>query len=61
VKLFKKYKNSLLGVISDAGFPRKGTLDKHAGILLTRRIKKELDDIPFLIQSSDIENKKLAK
>ncbi|MGD9200588.1 MAG: PEP/pyruvate-binding domain-containing protein [Chitinispirillia bacterium] len=60
VELFKKYKNNLLGVISDAGFPRKGKLDKHSGIMLARRLKKELTDIPFLIQSSDIENKKLS-
>ena len=60
VILFRKYKNSLLGVISDAGFPRKGMLDKHAGIMLARGIKKELADIPFLIQSSDIKNKKYS-
>lgn len=57
VALFEKYKNNLLGVISDVGFVlKKG--DKHseekidAGVDLCRRVKADSPKMPFLMQSS---------
>jgi hypothetical protein len=59
-KLYKKYKDSLLGVISDIRFPRKGEIDNEAGFRFARRVKREIPDLPFLLQSTDIKNKEIA-
>ena len=55
--LYEKYKNNLLGVISDVGFtlhkdegPEKEVLD--AGIQLVRHIKQDDPMMPVLLQSS---------
>jgi len=59
--LYRKYKNNLLGVISDISYPRKGIKDAEAGLRLFRRIKKENRFLPLLLQSSDPGNEKKAK
>ncbi len=59
-KICKKYKDSLLGVISDVRFPRKGEIDINAGFKLARKLKGEIPDLPFLVQSSNMENKDVA-
>jgi CheY-like chemotaxis protein len=51
--LYKKYKNNLLGVISDISYSRKGQRDNEAGIRLARHIRRKNDQIPILLQSSD--------
>ncbi len=58
--LYRKYKNNLLGVISDISYPRKGVKDPEAGLRLFRRIKKENRFLPLLLQSSDPGNKQRA-
>ena len=59
--LYRKYKNNLLGVISDISYPRRGIKDAEAGLRLFRRIKKENRFVPLLLQSSDPRNEKKAK
>ncbi len=61
VKLYEKYKNNLLGVISDITYQRKGVKDIDAGIRLFRKIKKDNKYTPLLLQSSEPENWKKAK
>ena len=51
--LIERYRDYLLGVISDIQFPRGGRLDSMAGIELARRIKDEERDLPVLLQSSN--------
>lgn len=51
-ELFLKYKNNILGVVSDIQFPRKGKTDPKAGIKFIRRVKREFSDMPVLLQSS---------
>ncbi len=51
--LFRKYKKYLLGVISDIQFSREGQSDESAGIRLVAEIRKEVSDLPVLLQSSD--------
>jgi len=60
-QLYKKYKNNLLGVISDVSYPRRGKRDKEAGIKLTKKIKADDKYMPLLLQSSDVGNKEIAK
>jgi CheY-like chemotaxis protein len=51
--LFNKYKKYLLGIISDIQFSKDGRTDETAGIQLATMIKKEVSDLPILLQSSD--------
>ena len=60
-EIYNKYKNNLLGIISDTKFPRHGKTDPNAGIRFLSKIKKDNRFLPLLLQSSDIENKKRAK
>ncbi len=58
---YKKYKNNMLGIISDSSYMRKKKRDVHAGIRLCKRVKKDNYMISFLLQSSEIKNKKFAE
>ncbi len=60
-KYIKKYENTLLGIISDINFSRKGEKDPNAGLRLAKKVKKLHPDIPFLLQSSKEENRKKAE
>jgi hypothetical protein len=60
MKLYKKYKDNLLGVISDVRFPRKEIIDPQAGFRFARKVKREIPDLPFLLQSSNLANREIA-
>ena len=60
-EIYNKYKNNLLGIISDTKFPRHGKTDPDAGIRFLSKIKKDNRFLPLILQSSDIDNKKRAK
>ncbi|MDP2237696.1 MAG: PEP/pyruvate-binding domain-containing protein [Bacteroidales bacterium] len=61
INLYKKYKQNLLGIISDISYEREGKTDKQAGIRLCQVVKKNDKFMPLLLQSSDSENEELAK
>lgn len=54
-ELYEKYRRNILGIITDARFPREGVSDPQAGKEFVRRVKDEDPDMPVLIQSSDDE------
>ena len=56
VAIFNRYRNNLLGVISDMSYQKDGALNSRAGLHLARMIKGEIHYLPFLIQSSEREN-----
>ena len=58
---YARYKHYLLGIISDVDFPRGGVQDSKAGIYLTRQIRKESMDLPILLLSNAIENKRFVE
>lgn len=60
ISIYSKYKDSLLGVISDMRFPRNGELYNMAGYELIKHIRKEQPNLPTLLQSSDPENARYA-
>jgi hypothetical protein len=60
VSIYNKYKDSLLCVISDMRFPKNGVLHDTAGFELIKHIKKDLPNLPTVLQSSDPENAKYA-
>ena len=49
---YTKYKEFLLGIISDITFKVDGVLDQEAGLKFARQVRKEIHDIPILLQSS---------
>lgn len=51
--LYRGGRESLLGVISDADFPRGGATDPTAGLDFVRAVHADSPDMPVLIQSSD--------
>jgi|WetSurMetagenome_2_1015567.scaffolds.fasta_scaffold00015_29 CheY-like chemotaxis protein len=60
ITLYNKYKESLLCVISDMRFPMNGVMNETAGFELIQHIKKESQNLPTVLQSSDPENAKYA-
>ena len=52
VMLYDKYKNNLLGIITDISYKRGGVQDKLAGIRLVEHVKAEDEFMPILVQSS---------
>lgn len=58
IHIYEKYKNNILGVITDVRFPRveRGEKDGLAGIKLCAAIRKEDPFVPLIIQSSESEN-----
>ena len=61
LKIFETFKHNLLGIISDLKFPHKGKLDPEAGFILARKLKKEVPDLPILIQSAEPEKRSKAE
>ncbi len=61
VQLYDKYKDVLLGVITDMSYPREGKKDEFAGIKLCKKIKEDDKLMPLLLQSSDERNRERAK
>jgi hypothetical protein len=61
IVFYEKYKNNLLGIISDISYKRKGVRDKEAGIRLVKKIKAEDNLMPILLQSSDADMETRAK
>lgn len=57
ISIYNKYKDNMLGVISDVSFIKNGVKDKHAGIALCEEIRKVDKFIPLIIQSSDDRNR----
>ena len=60
LSLFEKYKSNLLGVISDVNYFKDGKRDPNAGFELLKYVRSSQRYFPFLIQSSDSNNEKIA-
>jgi CheY-like chemotaxis protein len=50
-----KYRDYLLGVISDVEFPRAGELTPEAGFELARTVRETIPDVPIVLQSGRTE------
>ncbi len=59
--LFRRYRENVLGIISDVRFPRRGRLDDAAGIDFIRMVRKHAPDLPVLLQSRQREHAELAR
>jgi DNA-binding NarL/FixJ family response regulator len=58
---FNRYRDQIIGVISDIGYPREGRLDPRAGLRLARHIRTEHPDMPLLLQSAELDVSAEAK
>lgn len=58
ISIYNKYKNNILGVVTDVRFPRteRGEKDGMAGIRLCAAIREQDPFVPLIIQSSETEN-----
>lgn len=54
--LYHRYRDHILGVISDISYKRGGEEDSTAGIKLVEEIRKDNERIPLLVQSSQQEH-----
>lgn len=62
IELYNKYKNNLLGFVSDVSFKVNHRRDSktRAGITLCKVIRREDPYMPFIFQSSDLANRDIA-
>ena len=58
---YEKYKEYILGIISDIDFPRNGVQDPLAGVEFAKNVRDEQPDIPILLMSNMHENEIPAK
>jgi hypothetical protein len=58
---YQKYKEFMLGIISDIDFPHHGVQDPHAGIEFAHNVKLQQPDLPILLLSNVIENQVQAQ
>lgn len=59
--LFETYRENLFGLIADVSFQRGGAMDPQAGVEFVRVVKRELPDLPALLQSSEAGNRAQAE
>ena len=66
-KIYSRYSNNILGVISDARFPMKSNLsfgaekDPEAGLRLLKAIRQQDEFLPLIMESSENENREKAE
>lgn len=60
VDIYKKFKDNMLGIVTDMSYTRNNTKDKQAGYHLGQWIKDQDEFLPIIITSSEIENKVYA-
>ncbi len=58
--LYEQYQDNILGVISDASFPREGKKDPQAGARLLGEIRARDPYMPLIMESSETANRDVA-
>ena len=59
--IYQQYSNNVLGVISDARFPKGGVKVADAGMQLLRAIREKDEYTPLIMESSESENREAAE
>lgn len=59
-RLFDIYGKHMLGIISDVRFPRDGEKDPHAGFRFAAYVHERNPFVPFIIESTELSNRRLA-
>ena len=55
VDVYDRYRDNVMGIITDLGFPRDGVHDVTAGITLVEHVKQTNPRLPILLQSAQPE------
>ncbi|MEI7981746.1 MAG: hypothetical protein WCI71_08820, partial [Bacteroidota bacterium] len=58
--IFNKYKDYILCLISDVKFKKDGKLNDSAGFILVGQTRKDIKDLPIVLQSSEEQNAQKA-
>ncbi len=58
---YSRYRDHLLGLITDIKFPREGVISDTAGFDLVRTIRKDAPTLPIMLQSSSESNRMEAE
>lgn len=61
MNLYNRYQHNMLGIISDARFPREGQIDPKAGIRFLTEVRSRDPFIPLILQSAEVTNKNFAE
>ncbi|EGN55751.1 phosphoenolpyruvate synthase [Hallella multisaccharivorax DSM 17128] len=61
MRIYNRYKDNCLGVISDVRFPKGGKRDAEAGFKLLKDIRKNDEYVPLIMESSETANKDRAE
>jgi CheY-like chemotaxis protein len=59
--VFGEFKDNLLGIITDASFPRGRVVDPEAGVRFLKKVLAEKPNLPILLQSSDAGAEEMAR
>ena len=59
--LYDRHPNNVLGVITDARYPRGGVVDPQAGVHLLAELRKRDPFLPLILESAESENAVQAK
>jgi len=60
IYIFSKYRENILCLISDVKFKKDGKLNETAGFSLVKHTRRELSDLPIVLQSSEQDNAQIA-
>ncbi len=60
IYIFNKYRDNILCLISDVKFKKDGKLNESAGFSLVKQTRRELLDLPIVLQSSEEQNAQKA-
>ncbi len=60
VRLYEKFGQNMLGVISDVSFKHEGVKDSHAGLKLAHYLRERDRHLPIIIESTESENERFV-
>ncbi len=60
LSLFKKFKENIFVMITDVQFPKNGKIEPDTGFQLIDEVRKEKENLPIIVLSSDKKQKKTA-
>ncbi len=61
MEIIQKYRNNLLGIVSDIGFLKDGAVYAEAGLELAVKVRENTPDLPILLQSEEPDNIRKAE
>ncbi len=60
-EFYNKYRENLLGIVSDISYKKDGQKNTEAGLIFCRMVREKDPLMPFLLQSSELQNQSKAQ